>query len=166
MEQVSLQCELSKASANGNLFQVMFLLGSGAEASGLNKEKRTALQVVMLGSDAVVEILLFAGANPNLPDPVLGLTVMHDAAREGFLDTVRLLMEHEADVNVTDNRGNLPLHLAAQEGHLKLVELLIERTSDPTRLNIEGRSARQLAALNQRSETVSFMDQYLRMLPQ
>ncbi|KAM9831750.1 cyclin-dependent kinase 4 inhibitor C [Neosynchiropus ocellatus] len=166
MDQVPLQRELCRASANGNLFQVMFLLGSGAEASGLNEQGRTALQVAMLDSTGVVEILLFAGANPNRPDPGLGHTVLHDAARGGFLDTVRLLLDHGAEVNVRDRLGNLPLHLAAREGHMMVVELLIERTFDPRRLHRQGLPAWELAALYQRSDTVSFIDQYHLTLPQ
>lgn len=115
----------------------------------------------MLGSTAVVEALLEAGANPNLRDPVLGLTVGHDAAREGFPDTVRALLAHGADVNVTDARGNLPLHLAARQGHVDVVRLLIRRTAQPGTPNGQGLTAGQLAALHRRTDTARWIDRYL-----
>uniref|UniRef100_A0A8D3A1K6 Cyclin-dependent kinase inhibitor 2C (p18, inhibits CDK4) n=1 Tax=Scophthalmus maximus TaxID=52904 RepID=A0A8D3A1K6_SCOMX len=105
--------ELCNAAASGNLPDVLFWLQNGADVNGLNKYKRTALQVVMLGSTSVVEALLAAGARPDVRDPVLGLTVTHDAARGGFAHTVRALLQHGANVDLVDDRGNLPLHLAA-----------------------------------------------------
>lgn len=63
------------------------------------------VQVVKLGDSWVIETLLQAGANPNVPDPSCGLTVTHDAAREGFVDSVRVLLKYRADVNIADERG-------------------------------------------------------------
>lgn len=63
------------------------------------------VQVVKLGDSRVIETLLQAGANPNVPDPSCGLTVTHDAAREGFVDSVRVLLNYGADVNIADERG-------------------------------------------------------------
>lgn len=119
------------------------------------------MQVVKLGNSALVHALLTAGANPDLRDPACGLTVMHDAAREGFADTVRVLLEHGADTNVVDNSGNLSLHLAAREGHLEVVRLLIERTANPETPNSLGYTACQLASLYQRVDTVLYINQYL-----
>ncbi|XP_071343883.1 cyclin-dependent kinase 4 inhibitor C isoform X2 [Trachinotus anak] len=120
-----------------------------------------SFRVVMLGSSAVAQALLEWGADPDRPDPRLGLTVTHDAAREGFADTVRALMAHEADVNLPDNHGNLPLHLAAREGHLQVVQLLIGRTADPQAPNGQGDTAGQLARRHSRADTAAYIDQYL-----
>lgn len=109
----------------------------------------------------MVEALLGNGADPNVRDPVLGLCVLHDAAREGFVDTVRVLLGHGADVNVADARGNLPLHLAAREGHLKVVELVIARTAEPRAANGLGLTAGQLARSRGKEDTAAYVDMYL-----
>uniref|UniRef100_A0A8C5U5B1 Cyclin-dependent kinase 4 inhibitor C n=1 Tax=Malurus cyaneus samueli TaxID=2593467 RepID=A0A8C5U5B1_9PASS len=89
-----------------------------------------------LGNPEIARRLLSNGANPNLKDST-GFAVIHDVAREGFLDTLQTLLEFKADVNIEDNDGNLPLHLAAQEGHVRLyrraavVELLEASSSLP-----------------------------------
>ncbi|KAK7889775.1 hypothetical protein WMY93_025335 [Mugilogobius chulae] len=90
-----------------------------------------AVPVAKLGNPDLVAALLAAGANPCMRDPIYGLTVIHDAAREGFEDTVRVLLDYGADVNVADDRGFLPLHLAAMKGHSSVVRLLSGRTALP-----------------------------------
>ncbi|XP_062280596.1 cyclin-dependent kinase 4 inhibitor C [Scomber scombrus] len=153
--------ELCNASASGKLAEVKTLLQNGADVNGFNTSNRTALQVVKLGNDAVAEALLEAGANPNLHDPACGLTVTHDAAREGFIDTLRVLVKHGADVNLVDKQGNLPLHLAAKEGHLEVVKLLVGLTTDPKKSNTHNNTAGQLAHDYKRTDTAAFIDQYL-----
>lgn len=114
-----------------------------------------------MGSTAVIEALLRAGADPNLRDPVLGLTVMHDAAREGFADSVRVLLAYGADPNLVDDTGNLPLHLAATEGHLEATRQLIAATADPRAPNGLGHSAGQEARIHKRVETAQYIEDYL-----
>ncbi|KAM3620081.1 uncharacterized protein V6R79_018140 [Siganus canaliculatus] len=120
--------------------------------------------VAKQGNSALIKVLLEAGANPNLADPACGLTVMHDAAREGYIDSVRVLLgtgQIRADTNLLDWRGNLPLHLAAAEGHVEVVRLLIGRTANPQMQNDQGFTPRQLAVLRRRMETVQCIDQHL-----
>ncbi|KAM4549204.1 cyclin-dependent kinase 4 inhibitor C isoform 1-T4 [Odontesthes bonariensis] len=153
--------ELCKASARGERDKVLSILQRGVNVSGFNSFNRTALQVVKLGDSQLIKVLLEAGADPNLPDPVLKLTVTHDAAREGFVESVRALMDHGADVNLVDENGNLPLHLAAREGHLHVVKLLIPHTASPRAANIHGFTAWQLARDFKRVETAEYIEEYL-----
>ncbi|XP_077439797.1 cyclin-dependent kinase 4 inhibitor C [Vanacampus margaritifer] len=152
---------LCSASANGNLPNVLVLLQNGAAVNGYNTFQRTPLQVVKLGSTLLVEALLKAGADPNLRDPVLGLTVIHDAAREGFADTVQTLLAHGGDANVADVRGNLPLHLAAKWGRVEVVRVLLGATADPVKVNSDGDTAEQLALVHERNETAACIHSYL-----
>ncbi|KAM9358353.1 cyclin-dependent kinase 4 inhibitor C [Symphorus nematophorus] len=161
MAEGSVADKLCNASARGNLPDVLLLLQNGADVNGFNKYKRTALQVVKLGNPALVEALLVAGAHPNVLDPVLKLTVTHDAARDGFVDSVRVLVDNGADVNLVDEKGNLPLHLAAMEGHLEVIRLLIRLTRDPQAPNGLGYTAAQLALQYRRMDIVQFIDDYL-----
>ncbi|KAM7011881.1 cyclin-dependent kinase 4 inhibitor C [Tautogolabrus adspersus] len=161
MAEVSEADKLCNASASGKLPEVLFLLQNGADVNGCNSFNRTALQVVKLGDTALVEALLLAGADPNVPDPVLNLTVTHDAAREGFIDSVSVLVDHGANTNLVDGQGNLPLHLAAREGHLEVTQLLIECTANPQTPNGQGYTAGELALLHGKTDTFNFIEEYL-----
>lgn len=115
------------------------------------------VQVVKTGHVGLVLELLLAGANPNVADPACGLTVLHDASRDGFKDSVQTLLEHGGDANMVDNDGNLPLHLAAAEGHLEVVRLLIGRTENPQQRNNQGGTALQLACRRGKVDTVQYL---------
>lgn len=118
-----------------------------------------ASQVVKLGCPSVVLALLQARADPNARDPIGGLTVSHDAAREGFLDTLRALAQNGADVNLLDNDGNLPLHLAAREGHLDVVEYLVSQcNTQPFQPNAKGYTPRDLAFMHKQHRTVEWLE--------
>lgn len=115
------------------------------------------MQVVQTGHVALVLELLLAGANPNVADPACGLTVLHDASRDGFKDSVQKLLEHGADANMVDYYGNLPLHLAAEKGHLEVVQLLIQQTANPRQRNNQGATALQLACRQGKVDTVQYL---------
>ncbi|CAL8308206.1 unnamed protein product [Lota lota] len=152
--------QLCSASANGNLAEVKQCLQNGADVNGYNAHGRTPLQVVKLGCPAVALHLLESGAEPNRRDPVHCLTVLHDAARDGYVDMVQMLVSHGANVNLVDDRGNLPLHLAAQEGHTGVVRLLIELAANPGLENFEGHTAYDLAHEGGKMATAKWINDY------
>ncbi|TWW58701.1 cyclin-dependent kinase 4 inhibitor B [Takifugu flavidus] len=119
-----LEDELTAAAAKGDAAQVRSLLGAGAQVNGVNCFGRTALQVMMMGSTRVAQILLDHGADPNVADGTTGTTPLHDAARSGFLDTVRLLVRFTADPNARDQADRRPVDLARDECHTDVVAFL------------------------------------------
>ncbi|XP_029994441.1 cyclin-dependent kinase 4 inhibitor B [Sphaeramia orbicularis] len=119
-----LEDDLTTAAANGDTARVESLLQTGAQVNGLNRFGRTAVQVMMMGSSSVAQVLLKHGADPNVADPRTGSTPLHDAARTGFLDTVRLLVEYTADPEATDNTNCRPVDVAKDNGHADVVAFL------------------------------------------
>ncbi|XP_072815403.1 cyclin-dependent kinase inhibitor 2A isoform X1 [Vicugna pacos] len=81
-------------------------------------------QVMMMGSVRVAELLLLHGADPNCADPATLTRPVHDAAREGFLDTLVALHRAGARLDVRDARGRLPVDLAEERGHRDVVRYL------------------------------------------
>ncbi|KAG9335931.1 hypothetical protein JZ751_003488 [Albula glossodonta] len=115
---------LSAAAARGKVAEVRRMLEEQrVHPDTVNEFGRTALQVMMMGSTSVACLLLEHGANANVQDRQ-GVAPAHDAARTGFVDTLRVLVQFGASVNTPDNTGALPIHLAIREGHTDVVEFL------------------------------------------
>ncbi|XP_023813064.1 cyclin-dependent kinase 4 inhibitor B [Oryzias latipes] len=121
---MTLQDDLTTAAAKGNAAEVERCLSAGAEVNGRNRFGRTAVQVMMMGSTAVAQVLLRHGADPNVADSSTGATPLHDAARTGFLDTVQLLVEAGADPQAEDREGRSPGDVARQNGHADVAAFL------------------------------------------
>ncbi|XP_056628432.1 cyclin-dependent kinase 4 inhibitor C [Triplophysa dalaica] len=150
---------LSTAAARGDLKEIETILQSNVNVNERNKYGRTPLQVVKLGCPSVALALLLAGADPNARDPIGGLALCHDAARDGFLDTLQVLVQNGADVNLLDNDGNVPLHLAAREGHLDVVEYLVYQcNTQPFQPNAKGYTPRDLAFMHKQHRTVEWLE--------
>ncbi|XP_066500792.1 cyclin-dependent kinase 4 inhibitor C [Hoplias malabaricus] len=157
---------LCSATARGDLGETQLILQSNADVNKRNMFDRTPLQVVKLSRPDVAEVLLKAQADPNVRDPVKGLTVAHDAAREGFTDMLYMLVKYGADVNLKDGDGNLPLHLAAREGHLGAVRYLVDVSVQPYSRNRDNLTPLDLALAHRREDTAQWLQTHCPPQPQ
>ncbi len=64
-----------------------------------------------------------------------------DVDRNAIVTGARRLIDHGADVNARDNRGNTALILASQSGSTDLFHLLVAEGADINAANMEGRTA-------------------------
>ncbi|CAM9894032.1 unnamed protein product [Lampetra planeri] len=117
---------LTNAAARGDVGAVRELLARGVPPDSPSRFGRTALQVMLLGNASLARILLEAGADPGVQDPVWGLTPAHDAAREGFTDTALWLKMYGASMSVKDALGRTPSQVAEMNGHLALSLALVD----------------------------------------
>jgi ankyrin repeat protein len=92
---------------------------------------RSALHLAAAnGDEELVEMLLAAGANPNVQNRV-GETPLHFAAAHGNIETVRILIAHGAFLNARSRYTRItPVMAAAESGYADVVELLIQRRAD------------------------------------
>ncbi|XP_042309145.1 cyclin-dependent kinase inhibitor 2A-like [Sceloporus undulatus] len=75
---------------------------------------------MMMGNPQVAALLLEAGADPNLPDRATGSLPAHDAAGQGFLETLQVLHRGGARLDLPDRWGRLPMDLARENGHSRV----------------------------------------------
>lgn len=68
--------------------------------------------------------LLLQKADPNVANSA-GSTVLHFAAGQGDLETLKLCMRVGGSAKVRDQYGNTPLHNAALSGHPDAIRLLL-----------------------------------------
>jgi ankyrin repeat protein len=91
------------------------------------------------GEVEIALALLQRGADINALD-ISGESSLYRATRDGDRTLVKLLLEHQADVNVHTGNGRLltPLHFAAQVGELDICQLLLEHGADLESRNSDG----------------------------
>ncbi|KAJ1323261.1 ankyrin repeat domain-containing protein 50 [Microdochium nivale] len=67
-----------------------------------------------------------------------GRTALHTAAVRGSSDFVRVLLEHEAEVDMRSVDGKTALHFAIEDGYFDTAAILVEAGADPLALCIDG----------------------------
>lgn len=72
-------------------------------------------------------------------------TCLHIASSRGYVDMVRLLLEHGANPNIRDCVNNLPIHLAIISSHVQVVTILLEAGTDIHSLDLNGKTVLHLA---------------------
>ena len=97
----------------------------------------------------VVCILLRRGADPRLRD-LLDYQPLHWAAKMGYAEIARALLQAGAPINSKADYGRTPLHMAAHNGHAEMVQLLLERGAD---INAAADLPAQDGAGNDRNNT-------------
>jgi ankyrin repeat protein len=101
--------DLTLANARG-ITPVMAAAGLGSVDADTRGIYTT--EDVQQRSIASLTLLLAAGADVNGKDRTRGLTPLHEAARWGWNDVVRFLVDHGADLRATDSRGLTPVDSA------------------------------------------------------
>ncbi len=141
---------LYMASRAGHEGTVRELLARGPDLSFPAFAGATALHwAYFAGAPRVVALLLAAGADATLRDPVLGCTpeafgICTAASWSWLSKTRQRLAENPALVRAESRRGG-PLHEAAWAGSLEIVKLLVEAGADPGKRSGDGKTARDLA---------------------
>jgi ankyrin repeat protein len=140
---------LMTASRTGNADTVKVLLAHKADVNAKEpwRQETALMWAAAENHPEVVKALLAAGADANaksivwqwpkdrklrggdlavvLPDG--GFTPLMFAARQGSLESARLLVEAGADVNYKEPQGYDPLLIAIYNGHYELGSLLVEK---------------------------------------
>ena len=81
--------------------------------------------------EATAALLLDRGMDPNHMN-WHRFTLLHHMAAEGELRKARLLLDHDAEVDMIDDEyRSTPLGVAARRGQDAMVELLLQRGADP-----------------------------------
>ncbi len=79
----------------------------------------------------IAGFLLLEGADVNIRDLSMGNTPLYHAAYFGQAVMICFLLDHGAEIRVTNARGYTPLHAAAMKGHKWAVDELLARGADP-----------------------------------
>ena len=113
----------------------------------------------------VVEFLVEnSGADIETPGAVLfdgesieGAPPLWCAAAAGYLEIVKYLLKHNADVNHTTFTNSTPLRAACFDGHVDVVKYLVESGADVEIANRHGHTCLMIACYKGHFEIVKFL---------
>ena len=83
------------------------------------------------GNVEALNVLLNAGADPNMADSNGGTLIHLSVVRGCSKETLQTIIDHGADVNATDNNNLTTLMLACQKGNDEIINLLFNARADP-----------------------------------
>ena len=139
---------LVSAILDGDLDQVKALIAAGAKVNGLEKGEdgqRPLQAAVESGEDAIVELLVRAGADANGRDRK-GRTPIMMLSDDSTEEMVRTLVTYGADLRAKDKKKRTVLHYAAEADQAELIKRLLILGADPNARDIDGMTPLMLAA--------------------
>jgi len=106
---------------------LQLLISARADIEATDESGKRPLQYATLsGTEQVVAALTESGAAVNACDTLVRRTALHLAAMRSHMQVMRYLINHDADVNMTDMDGTSVLHFATLNSNDDMVNLLIE----------------------------------------
>ena len=122
-----------------------------ANGDAVERRRPVAPPRAVTSGDDVADAAAFFGNRNQVKDGG-GITPLVFAAREGDLETVKVLVEAGANVNQTTNYGWTPLLTATQNKNYKIGKYLLEHGADPNVANHGGWRPLYLATDNRNIE--------------
>jgi ankyrin repeat protein len=115
-----------------NFEAALAAIGDGADVNYFPIKKKipqasALLKAIINEAHDITLLLLEWNANPNTTASEIKTTPLHLAAHRGYLDTVKHLLSHGADLDAQNARKQTALTLAAMQGRTEVVRTLLER---------------------------------------
>ena len=94
-----------------------------------------------IGDEGTVKSLLSRGVDVDALAPEHGMNALMRAAARGQLNIVKILLDHGANVNVTNDSGLTALMVASYVGNNDIIQTFLERGADINIKDNEGATA-------------------------
>ena len=155
---------LVEACSQEDIPLVKQLIQTGVDMNSTSELRFSALNMAVFRNNTeLILILLAAGANINFQKNDkfgLGETPLISAVGENNSNIVKLLLDHDANPNITDSFRRTPLMLAAEKGALEAAKVLLEYgvpIEHGVRTDFYTKTALCVAVLHDQTEMVTFL---------
>ena len=126
---------------NNDIKSVKNYINSGYDLDKQNNDGiTTIIYSIFYNRIKIIELLLNAGANPNIQTNNGGNTALILAAFYNNAKVVELLLNAGADIDKQNDGGNTALILAAYKNNREIVEILLDYGADEFILNDNDKS--------------------------
>ena len=123
------------------------IIDHGADVNAANKKNITALMLACKkGNEGSINILLNAGADPNIADND-GYTCLHYAAdRDCSKEAFQAIITHGPDVNERNKNNTAALMTACKKGNTATINIIMNAGADPNIADNDGYTCLHYAA--------------------
>ena len=126
----------------------------GADVNTRDKKNQTALMLASeKGNTDAMNVLLKAGADPNIPDASGNTCFNYAIVRNCGKEMLQAMIDHSADVNVTNKKNQTVLSIACEQGNIDAINVLLYSGADSKVADADGDTCLH-KAVNIRSNTV------------
>lgn len=138
---------LCRAASKGHARVALTLLEHGADVGARSKSGFSPLHLAASFCQAdVADVLLFAGADPNVRHLDFQVTPLHGAALRGCREIIVKLLGRNADVNSRDKAGRTALHYACSQNHVQAAQTLLSHGAKIGAADDKGNTPLHVAA--------------------
>ena len=129
-------CLHSAASVYCSKEILQAIISHGVDVNATNKNNTTALmRACVQGNEDAINVLLTAGADPNITNAAVGTCLHHAALGDCSKEVFQAIINHGIDVNATNNDNSTTLMIACVQGNDDAINVLLKAGADP---NIAG----------------------------
>jgi ankyrin repeat protein len=160
---VAAGADVNAADASGGVVMTYAAAGGAADAIVLLQQhgaKATPRDLILAATGCytdAVRVLLTSGITANAS--VDGIAPLHAATGENCVDTVALLLEKGADVNVKNSDGWTPLIKAASANFPDVARVLLKHGADLDVVDRLDRTAWMYASMAGREEILAMLNE-------
>ncbi|KZL70489.1 ankyrin repeat containing protein [Colletotrichum tofieldiae] len=152
---------LDWATARAQLHDMKLLIEHGADVNTMDVNGRTTvLHAVDSHSDAALQIVLEAGANPNpdIPEGLRRSSPLTSASFGGLKEMVRLLLDFGADVDACNPEGRTPLATSIIHNKYEVLKLFTNKCNKY--IHLGGSQLLPVIAEHADEQTMSILRSY------
>lgn len=160
---------ISEACYQGHITVVQYLLDHGADLKISTQRSCTPLHLAAIrGRPNIIKLLFDHGANVDPlnndgDSPLIACCSMKSSGMEAcggralFTESISLLLQRHADINLKSRTGHTALLFASLNGHLEIVQLLLDHNADIDAVDFQGLSSLHLACSGNHSKIVRLL---------
>jgi ankyrin repeat protein len=121
---------LQESAMAGDVDSIKELIIEGYDVNSKGEGGWTALlSSVAQGYFKITEILLNAGANPDIPN-FFGITPLMYGSKYGNIEVCKILIDYGASLDLQDKYGSTALMQGIGSGSIEIVDMLIQAGAD------------------------------------